>query len=83
MRGESGNEDADKQSSYPQGLVIWAGECGQARPWRALITRTNRCAVQIGPIGLWAERARTRIETLLGQAADAEELAGGLVEAHC
>ena len=54
-----------------------------ARPWRALITRTNRCAVQIGPIGLWAERARTRIETLLGQAADAEELAGGLVEAHC
>jgi hypothetical protein len=68
----------------PDGSIIWSGECGQPRPWRALITRTNRCAVLIGAIGLWpgpGERAFTRIETLLGQAAHAEELVGGLVEA--
>jgi hypothetical protein len=39
--------------------------------------------VLIGAIGLWAERAPTRMETLLGQAADAGELVGGLVEACC
>jgi hypothetical protein len=55
----------------------------QPRPWRALITRTNRCAVLIGAIGLYppGERAPTRIITLLDQAAHAGELAGGLVEA--
>jgi hypothetical protein len=57
---------------------------GQPRPWRALITRTNRCAVLIGAIGLYpnpGERAPTRITTLLDQAAHAAELVGGLVEA--
>jgi hypothetical protein len=68
----------------PDGSVIYSGECGQPQPWRALITRTNRCAVLIGAIGLYAnpgERAPTRITTLLDQAAHAEELVGGLVEA--
>ncbi len=63
---------------------MYGGECGQPRPWRALITRTNRCAVLIGAIGLYpnpGERAPTRITTLLDQAAHAEELVGGLVEA--
>jgi hypothetical protein len=69
----------------PDGSIIWGGECGQPRPWRALITRTNRCAVLIGAIGLYptGERAPTRITTLLDQAAHAEELVGGLVEACC
>jgi hypothetical protein len=67
----------------PDGSIIYGGECGQPRPWRALITRTNRCAVLIGAIGLYptGERAPTRITTLLDQAAHAEELVGGLVEA--
>jgi len=68
----------------PDGSIMYGGECGQPRPWRALITRTNRCAVLIGAIGLWpgpGERAPTRITTLLDQAAHAEELVGGLVEA--
>jgi hypothetical protein len=68
----------------PDGSVIFGGECGQARPWRALITRTNPCAVLIGAVGLWprpGERAPTRITTLLDEAAHAGELAGGLVEA--
>lgn len=70
----------------PDGSVIYGGECGQPRPWRALITRTSRCAVVIGAIGLYSnpgERAPTRITTLLDQAAHAEELVGGLVEARC
>ncbi len=69
----------------PDGSVIYSGECGQPQPWRALITRTSRCAVLIGAIGLYptGERAPTRIETLLDQAAHATELAGGLVEACC
>jgi len=70
----------------PDGSIIWGGECGQPRPWRALITRTSRCAVLIGAIGLWpgpGERPPTRIETLLDQAAHAEELVGCLVEACC
>jgi hypothetical protein len=68
----------------PDGSIMYGGECGQPRPWRALITRTDRCAVLIGAIGLYAnpgERPPTRITTLLDQAADAEELVGGLVEA--
>jgi hypothetical protein len=70
----------------PDGSAIYGGECGQPRPWRALITRTNRCAVLIGAIGLYpspGERAPIRIGTLLDQAAHAEELVGGLVEARC
>jgi hypothetical protein len=67
----------------PDGSIMYGGECGQPRPWRALITRTNRCAVLIGAIGLYAERAPTRVTTLLDQTADAEELVGGLVEACC
>jgi hypothetical protein len=70
----------------PDGSIIWGGECGQPRPWRALITRTSRCAVLIGAIGLYpnpGERAPTRITTLLDHAAHAEELVGGLVEACC
>ncbi|HEY3609674.1 MAG TPA: hypothetical protein VGL06_19390 [Pseudonocardiaceae bacterium] len=67
----------------PDGLIIWDGECGQARPWRTLITRTGRCAVLIGAIGLYptGEQPFTWITTLLAQAAHAEELVGGLVEA--
>ena len=70
----------------PDRSIIWGGECGQPRPWRALITRTNRCAVLIGATGLWTgpgERPSTRIETLLDRAAYAEELVGDLVEACC
>jgi len=58
----------------PDGSVIYGGECGQPRPWRALISRTSRCAVLIGAIGLYpnpGERAPTRITTLLDQAAHA------------
>ena len=68
----------------PDGSAIYGGECGQPRPWRALITRTSRCVVLIGAIGLYpnpGERAPTRITTLLDQAAHAEGLVGGLVEA--
>jgi hypothetical protein len=63
----------------PDGSITYDGECGQPRPWRELITRTNRCAVLIGAIGLYpelGERAATRITTLLEQAADAGELVG-------
>jgi hypothetical protein len=70
----------------PDGSIIWAGACGQPRPWRELITRTSRCAVLIGAIGLWpgsGERAPTRMQTRLDQAAQAGELAGGLVAACC
>jgi hypothetical protein len=69
----------------PDGTVIWAGECGQPQPWRALTTRTSRCAVLIGAIGLWptGDRPPTRIETRLDQAAHAGELVAGLVEATC
>ena len=68
----------------PDGSIIWGGECGQPRPWRALITRTSRCALLIGAIGLYptSERVPTRITTLLDQAAHAGELVGGLVEAR-
>lgn len=69
----------------PDGSLVWDGECGQPQPWRAQITRTNRCAVLIGAIGLFPEpgaRPFTRIITLLDQAAHAGELVGGLVEAH-
>jgi hypothetical protein len=67
----------------PDGSLIWGGKCAQPRPWRTLITRTGRCAVLIGAIGLWptTERPFIRITTLLDQAAHAEELVGGLVEA--
>jgi hypothetical protein len=61
------------------GSIMYGGECGQPQPWRALITRTSRCAMLIGAIGLYAnpgERAPTRITTLLDQAAHAEELVG-------
>jgi hypothetical protein len=64
----------------PDGSITYDGECGQPRPWRELITRTNRCAVLIGAIGLYpepGERAPTRITTLLDQAAHAGELGGG------
>lgn len=69
----------------PAGTIVYDGECAQARPWRTLITRTNRCAVLIGAVGLYPtdERPFTWIQTLLDQAAHAEELVGGLVEAHC
>jgi hypothetical protein len=67
----------------PDGPVMWDGECGQPQPWRALITSTSQCAVLIGAIGLWPARAAIRIETRLGEAADAGELAGGLVPARC
>lgn len=76
--------DRATRLTAPDGSVIYGGECGQPRPWRALITRTSRCAVLIGAIGLWpgpGERAPTRIITLLDQAAHAGELVGGLVEA--
>ena len=70
--------------SAPDGSLVWDGECGQPRPWRAQIARTSRCAVLIGAIGLFPEpgaRPFTRITTLLDQAAHAGELVGGLVEA--
>jgi hypothetical protein len=76
----------------PDGSIIWAGECGQPRPWRELITRTSRCTVligaigAIGAIGLWpgsGVRVLARLETRLDQAAQAGELAGGLVAACC
>ncbi len=70
----------------PGGSIIWSGECGQPQPWRELITRTSRCALLIGAIGLWAapgERPSARMHTRLNQAAHAGELAGGLVEASC
>ncbi len=67
----------------PDGSIMYGGECGQPRPLRALITRTGRCAVLIGAIGLYADRAPTRITMLLDQAAHTEVLVGGLVEACC
>ena len=67
----------------PDGSIVWTGECGQPQPWRDLITRTSRCAVLIGAVGLWAERPPTRIGTLLAQAAHAHQLVGGLVAANC
>ena len=67
----------------PDGSIMYGGECGQPRPWRALISGTSRCAVLIGAIGLYAESAPTRITTLLDQAAHTRELVGGLVEACC
>lgn len=71
----------------PDGTIVYDGTCGgQARPWRALITRTGRCAVLIGAVGLYpnqGERPFTWMETLLDQAAQAKELVGGLVAARC
>ncbi|HEX3788536.1 MAG TPA: hypothetical protein VHW44_11795 [Pseudonocardiaceae bacterium] len=69
----------------PDGTIVHDGQCEQAPPWCALITRTNRCAVLIGAIGLYPsdDRPFTWIETLLDQAAHAKELVGGLVAARC
>lgn len=69
----------------PDGSIVYGGECGQPRPWRALVTSTSRCAVLIGAIGLWpgpGECPFTRITTLLDHAAHAGELIGGLVDAR-
>jgi len=67
----------------PDGSVVWGREFNQPFRWRMLITRTNRCVVLIGAIGLYptVERPFTWITTLLDQAAHAEELVGGVVEA--
>lgn len=57
----------------------WGREFDQPFPWRALITRTKRCVVLIGAIGLYptAERAFTWMTTLLEQATHAGELVEG------
>jgi hypothetical protein len=68
--------DRAARLTAPDGSLLWAGECGQARPWRDLITGTGRCAVLIGAIGLWADRPPAPMETLLNQSGD---LVGGLV----
>lgn len=67
----------------PDGSVVWGREFDQPFPWRRSITRTRRCLVLIGAVGLYptAERPFTRITALLEQAAHAGELVGGLVEA--
>ena len=62
----------------PDGALVWAGACAQARPWLDLITGTGRCAILLGSIGLWADRPPARMETLLNQPGD---LVGALVEA--
>ena len=67
----------------PDGSLIWGQDHGQPGPWRMLITRTRRCVVLIGAIGLYPEsdeRPFTWLTTLLKQAADAGELVGGLAE---
>jgi hypothetical protein len=67
----------------PDGPLVWGEDHGQPGRWRMLITRTRRCVVLIGAIGLYAksdERPFTWLTTLLQQAADAGELVGGLVE---
>jgi hypothetical protein len=66
----------------PDGSVVWGREFELPFRWRMLITRTHRCVVLIGGIGLYptVERPFTWITTLLKQAAHAEELVGGLVE---
>jgi hypothetical protein len=63
----------------PDGSSVWDGECGQPRPWCDLITRTSRCAVLIGAVGLYraGERIPTRITTLLDQPAHAGETGRG------
>jgi hypothetical protein len=68
--------DRAARLTAPDGSLLWAGECGQARPWRDLITGTGRCAVLIGAIGLWADRPPAPMETMLNQSGD---LVGGLV----
>ncbi|HEX5406937.1 MAG TPA: hypothetical protein VFX16_32075 [Pseudonocardiaceae bacterium] len=67
----------------PNGTVVYDGECEQARPWCELITSTSQCAVLIGAVGLHPtdERPFAWIETLLDRAAQANELAGGLIAA--
>lgn len=68
----------------PDGTVVHDSTCGgQAPPWRDLITRTKKCAVLIGAVGLYptTERPFTWIQTLLDRAARADELVGGLVDA--
>ena len=67
----------------PDGSLIWGQDRDQPGRWRMLITRTGRCVVLIGAIGLYpesADRPFTWLTTLLKQAADAGELLGGLVE---
>ncbi|MDT8910760.1 hypothetical protein [Amycolatopsis sp. PS_44_ISF1] len=67
----------------PDGSLIWGQDQDQPGQWRRLITRTRRCVVLIGAIGLYPEsdeRPFTWLTTLLKQAADAGELVGGLVE---
>lgn len=67
----------------PDGSLIWGQDHGQPSRWRMLITRTRRCVVLIGAIGLYPEsdeRPFTWLTTLLKRAADAGELVGGLVE---
>ncbi|HEY4456019.1 MAG TPA: hypothetical protein VGN81_17030 [Pseudonocardiaceae bacterium] len=67
----------------PDGALIWGQDHGQPGRWRMLITRTRRCVVLIGAIGLYPEsdeRPFTWLTTLVRQAADAGELVGGLVE---
>ena len=67
----------------PDGTLIWGQDHGQPGRWRMLVTHTHRCVVLIGAIGLYpesGERPFTWLTTLLGQAAQAGELVGGMVE---
>jgi hypothetical protein len=66
----------------PDGSVVWGRDFDQPFRWRRLITRTHRCVVLIGAIGLYptVKRPFTWTTTLLKQAAHAGELVGGLVE---
>ena len=66
----------------PDGSVVWGQDSEQPGRWRMLLTRTGRCVVLIGAIGLYptVDRPFTWPVTLLVQAAAAGELAGGLVE---
>ena len=69
----------------PDGTLVYDGECAQAPPWCEQMAETGQCAVLIGAVGLFPTEQRpfTWMETLLGRAAQAEELVGGLVAATC
>lgn len=67
----------------PKGEVVYSGGCAQPGAWVRLVDSAGACVVLIGTIGLYAvpdeEVTEGRIHQMLGEAAHAGTLAGGLV----
>lgn len=66
-----------------RGSVVYSGECDQPDDWARLVDSAGACVVLVGTIGLYAvpddELTEDRVRRMLGEAAHAGLLAGGIV----